>query len=73
MNADTVSSQLSTGIKASSFKVDVETCKYFKKPDETVMNSFDKAGITEAINFAKDDYSRLENPFDKKRTKGKII
>ena len=38
------------------------------------MNSSDKADdITEAINFEKDDYARVENPFHKKRAEEKII
>lgn len=38
------------------------------------MNSSNKAdGITEAINFEKDDYASLENPFDKRRAEEKII
>lgn len=38
------------------------------------MNGSNKAdGITEAISFEKDDYARLENPFDKRRAEEKII
>ena len=41
--------------------------------DEAVMKDFDKAVITEAINFAKDVYTRVENPSDQKRAEEKRI
>ena len=41
--------------------------------EEAVMTSFNKAGKAEGINFAKDFYTRVENPFDQKRAVEKII
>ena len=45
----------------------MEAYEYLEKQDEAMMKSFDKASITEAINFAKNVCARVANPFDQKR------
>ena len=75
---DRLSRQLSTGIAPGALKVSlklnnlkllpekwiVEAYKYLKKQDEAAMKSFNEAGITDAINFAKDIYTMVESQFD---------
>ena len=49
----------------------VEIFDYLKQQNESIMNGFDKAGITEAVKSANEVFSRIENPFTQKRENNK--
>ena len=43
----------------------VETSNnYLKHQNDSIIKGFDAAGISEAITFANDVFTRIENPFD---------
>ena len=44
---------------------------YLKQQNESIVNGFDKAGITEAVKSANEVFSRIENPFTQKRENNK--
>ena len=44
---------------------------YLKQQNESIVNGFEKAGITEAIKSADEIFSRIENPFTQKRENNK--
>ena len=41
----------------------VDMYTYLKQQKESILNGFDKAGITEAVKSANEVFSRIENPF----------
>ena len=43
------------------------TNKLLKKQKDSIIKGFDAAGITEAIRFANDVFTRVESPFDEHR------
>ena len=45
----------------------VDMYTYLKQQKESILNGFDKAGITEAVKSANEVFSRIENPFTEKR------
>ena len=79
--ADRVGEQLRRGVAPSDVKVSmklsdlkplhahwiVEIFDYLKQQNESIVNGFDKAGITEAVKSANKVFSRIENPFTQKR------
>ena len=78
---DRVSEQLRKGVAPGDVKVStrlsdlkplharwiVEMFDYLKQQNESIVNGFDKAGITEAAKSANEVFSRIENPFTLKR------
>ena len=46
----------------------VEMHDYLKQKKESILNDFDKAGITKAATSANEVFMRTENPFTEKRT-----
>ena len=42
-----------------------------KQQNESIVNGFTKAGITEAVKSANDVFPRIENPFTQKRENNK--
>ena len=83
--ADRVSEQLRRGAAAGDEKVSmkmsdlkplharwiVEMFDYLKQQNESIVNGFDKAGITEAVKSANEGFSRIEIPFTQKRENNK--
>ena len=83
--ADRVSEQLRRGVAPGDVKVSmklsdlkplharwiVEMFDYLKQQNESIVNGFDKAGITEAVKSANEVISRIENPFIEKRQNNK--
>ena len=83
--ADRVSEQLRRGVAPGDLKVSmklsdlkplharwiVEMFDYLKQQNESIVNGFDKAGITEAVKSANEVFSRIENPFTQKRENNK--
>ena len=79
--ADRVSKQLSNGVAPGDVKVSLklsdlkplharwifEPCNHLKHQDDSIIKSFDAAGISEATTCANDVFTRVENPFDEKR------
>ena len=49
----------------------IEMFHYLKQQNESIVNGFDKAGITEAVKSANEVFSRIENPFTQKRESNK--
>ena len=47
----------------------VDMYTYLKQQKESILNGFDKAGITEAVKSANEVFARFENPFAEKRAK----
>ena len=82
---DRVSEQLRRGVAPGDVKVSmklsnlkplharwiVEMFDYLKQQNESIVNGFDKAGITEAVKSANEVFSRIENPFTQKRENNK--
>ena len=78
--ADPVSEQLKRGVAPGDVKVSVklsdlkplharwfvEMFDYLKQQNESIVNGFDKAGITEAVKLANEVFSKIENPFTQK-------
>ena len=44
---------------------------YLNQQNESIVNEFDKAGITEAAKSTNEVFSRIENPFTQKRENNK--
>ena len=84
-DADRISKQLRRGVALCDVKVSmklsdlkpldarwiVEMFDYLKQQNESIVNGFDKAGITEAVKSANEVFSRIENPFTHKRENNK--
>ena len=82
VRADLVSEQLKTGVAPGDVKLSmkisdlkplhahwmVDMYTYLKQQKESILNGFDKAGITEAVKSANEVFARIENPFAEKRT-----
>ena len=45
----------------------VDMYTYLKQPKESILNGFDKGGITEAVKPANEVFARIENPSAEKR------
>ena len=45
----------------------VDMYTYLKQQKESILNGFDKAGITEAVKSANEVFAKIENPFTEKR------
>ena len=45
----------------------VDMYTYLKQQKESILNGFDKAGITEAVKSADEVFARIENPFVEKQ------
>ena len=45
----------------------VEINDYLRQQKGSILNGFDKAGITEAVKSANEVFIRIENPFTEKR------
>ena len=45
----------------------VEINDYLRQQKGSILNGFDKAGITETIKSANEVFTRIENPFTEKR------
>ena len=45
----------------------VDMYAYLKQQKESILNGFDKAGITEAVKSANEVFPRIENPFAEKQ------
>ena len=77
-HADRVNKHLSNGVTTGDVKVSlklsdlkplharwiVETYNHLKHQNDSIIKGFDAAGISEAITFANDVFTRIENPFD---------
>ena len=44
----------------------VDMYTYLKQQRESILNGFDKAGITEAFKSANEVFARIENPYTEK-------
>ena len=44
----------------------VDMYTYLRQQKESILNGFDKAGITEAVKSANEVFARIENPFSEK-------
>ena len=44
----------------------VDMYTYLKQQKESILNGFDKAGITEAVKSANQVFARIKNPFAEK-------
>ena len=83
--ADRVSEQSRRGVAPGDVKVSmklshlkplpaswiVEIFDYLKQQNESIVNGFNKAGITEAVKSANEVFSRIKNPFTHKRENNK--
>ena len=83
--ADRVSEQLRRGVAPGDAKVSmklsdlkplharciVEMFDYLKQQNESIVNGFGKAGITEAVKSANKVFSRIKNLFTQKRENNK--
>ena len=45
----------------------VDMYTYLKQQKRSILNVFDKTGITEAVKSANEVFTRIENPFSEKR------
>ena len=45
----------------------VDMYTYLKQQKESILNGFDKTGITKAVKLANEVFPRIENPFAEKR------
>ena len=45
----------------------VDTYNHLRKQNDSIIKGFDAPGLTEAIKFASDGFTKVENPFDKHR------
>ena len=77
---DRVSEQLKKGVAPGDVKVSVrmfdlkplcahwivDMHTYLKQQKESILNGFDKAGITEAVKSANQVFARIKNPFAEK-------
>ena len=45
----------------------VDMYTHLNQQKESILNRFDKAGITEAVKSANEVFARIENPFAEKR------
>ena len=53
-----------SNLKALHAKWIVDLYNHLRKQNESIIKGFDATGITEAIKFANDVFTRVENPFN---------
>ena len=54
-------------LKPLHIKWTLDTYTHLKKRNDSIIKGFNVAGITEAIKFANDVFTRVENCFDEQR------